>query len=250
MSMRTENAPSSLRRQPPRWLRWLRASGRFLFHTLGLRFLLALISAFALWTFVARDANPNGAPGLATSSYRVVAVVAKLHGSPADGYGVTSVSVTPPTITVQGAALSLGDVSYVNTEVLDITNQTDNITRPAIIDLPPGITSTSDTAVTVSIFIAPIAGKVSANVPITLKGLSPGLEATLSPDSVNVTLNGPLPKLKDLNLRAVVDVTGEGPGSYILPVQVATPSDITVQIAPADVTVTLTSAAPGVTVTP
>jgi YbbR domain-containing protein len=244
--MRTENPPS-IRRPSWRGLRWLRASGRFLFHTLGLRFLLALISAFALWTFVARDASPTGAPGLATSSYRTVAVVAKLHGNPADGYGVTSVVVTPPTITVQGAALSLGDVGYVNTEVLDISGQTTTVTLPATIDLPPGITSTTVTQVTVAIFIAPIAGKVSANVPITLKGVAPGLTATLSPDTVNVTLNGPLPRLKDLSIRAVVDVTGLGPGSYILPVQVATPGDITAQIAPADVTVTLLATTPVIT---
>jgi YbbR domain-containing protein len=247
--MRTENAPP-IRRPPARGLRWLRASGRFLFHTLGLRFLLALISAFALWTFVARDASPTGAPGQATSAYRTVAVVAKLHGNPADGYGVTSVVVTPPTITVQGAALNLGDVGYVNTDVLDITNQTDTITVPATIDLPPGITSTTVSRVTVSIFIAPIVGRVSANVPISVRGLAPDLKATLSPDAVNVTLNGPLPRLKDLSLRAVVDVTGQGPGSYILPVQVATPNDITAQIAPADVTVTLTSTAPVTIPTP
>lgn len=247
--MRTEIPPTT-RRPPSRGLRWLRASGRFLFHTLGLRFLLALISAFALWTFVARDASPNGAPGLTTSSYRTVAVVAKLHGSPADGYGVTSVVVTPPTLTVQGAALGLGDVAYVNTDVLDISDQTSTVTRVVRVDLPPGITSTTVSSVTVSVFIAPITGKVSANVPITLKGLSPGLTATLSPDTVNVTLNGPLPKLKDLNIRAVVDVTGQGPGSYILPVQVATPNDITVQIAPADVSVTLAPAPPSTGPTP
>ncbi len=241
--MRTENVPST-RRPPSLGLRWLRVGGRFLFHTLGLRFLLALISAFALWTFVARDASPNGGPGLTTSAYRTVAVVAKLHGNPADGYGVTSVVVTPPTITVQGAALSLGDVDYVNTDVLDITDQTSTVTRVVRVDLPPGATSTTVSSVTVSVFIAPITGKVSANVPITLKGLSPGLTATISPDTVNVTLNGPLPKLKDLSIRAVVDVTGQGPGSYILPVQVATPNDVTVQIAPADVTVTLIAATP------
>jgi YbbR domain-containing protein len=231
-------------------LRWFRFGRRFLFHTLGLRFLLSLISAFALWVFVARDASPNGAPGLATSSYRTVAVVAKLHGTPADGYGVTSVVVTPPTVTVQGAALTLGDVSFVNTAILDITGQSDTTTRKVTLDLPAGVTTTTVQTVTVSVFIAPIAGKVSANVPITLKGLSSGLAATLSPPSVDVTLTGPLPKLQSLNIRALVDVTGEGPGSYILPVQVATPSDVTVQIAPAAVTVTLTLGKPGVTPTP
>jgi YbbR domain-containing protein len=249
VSMRTENAPPA-RRPPAPPTRWLRASGRFLFHTLGLRFLLALISAFALWTFVARDASPNGAPGLSTAAYRTVAVVAKLHGDPADGYGVTSVVVTPPAITVQGAALTLGDVSFVNTDVLDISGQATTTTRMLAVDLPPCITSTTVSTVTVSVFIAPIVGRVSANVPITLKGLGAGLTATLSPDAVDVTLNGPLPKLKSLSIRALVDVTGQGPGSYILPVQVATPSDITVQIAPADVTVTLTVAAPGASPTP
>ena len=216
-----------------------RAVTHFLFHTLGVRFLLALISAFALWWYVVPDGSTGNTPGLATGSYRTVAVVAQIHGNPADGYGVTSVQVSPPTITIQGTVPGLGDANSVNTAPIDITGATATLTRPIGLDLPLGVSSTTVSTVTVSIFVAPLQGKVSTTAPVTLNNLSSKLTATISPAAVSVTLRGPLPKLDTVDILPVVDVTGLVAGSYVLPVQVLEPSDIDVQITPADVTVTL-----------
>jgi len=224
-----------------RLTRGLRAAARFVFHTLGLRFLLALVSAFALWWYVVPDGTNTGTtPSLATGSYRTVAVVAQLHGNPADGYGVTSVLVVPPTITIQGTVPGLGDTNAVNTDPIDITGATTTLTRVVGLDLPLGVASTTVATVTVSIYVAPLPGKVAATVPVTLQNLAPNLTGTSTPASVSVTLQGPLPKLNTVEILPIVDVSGLGPGSYLLPVQVAAPSDIRVQITPADVTVTLT----------
>jgi YbbR domain-containing protein len=212
----------------------------FLFRTLGLRFLLALVSAFALWWYVVPDSTTGNTPSLATGSYRTVAVVAQLQGNPADGYAVTSVLVAPPTITIQGTVPGLGDANAINTQPIDITGATRTLTRVVGLDLPLGVSSTVVSTVTVSIYIAPLQGKVTASAPVTLQNLSPKLTATITPASVSVTLTGPLPELNTVEIHPLVDVSGEGPGSYVLPVQVATPSDIGVQITPADVTVTLT----------
>jgi YbbR domain-containing protein len=231
--------PHNLR---PRVTSGLRATAHFLFHTLGLRFLLALVSAFALWWYVVPDSNTGNTPSLATGSYRTVAVVAQLRGNPADGYAVTSVLVAPPTITVQGTVPGLGDTNSINTEPIDITGTTATLTRVIGLDFPLGVSSTTVSTVTVSIYIAPLQGKVSASAPVTLKNLSPNLVATILPSSVSVTLRGPLPRLNTVELHPVVDVSGLGAGSYVLPVQVAEPADINVQITPADVTVTLAPA--------
>jgi YbbR domain-containing protein len=218
----------------------LRAVARFLFHTLGVRFLLALISAFALWWYVVPDGSANNPQGVATGSYRTVAVVAQLHGNPADGYAVTSVLVAPPTVTIQGAVPGLGETNSVNTRPIDITGATSTLTRVIGLDLPPGVSSTTILTVTVSIYIAPLQGKVTTEAPVTLRNLPPNLTATVSPATVSVTLRGPLPKLNTVEIHPIVDVSGLPAGSYVLPVQVAAPSDIGVQITPADVTVTLT----------
>src|SRR6185437_13112000 len=139
----------------------LRAVARFLFHTLGVRFLLALISAFALWWYVVPDGSTGNSPGLATGSYRTVAVVAQLRGNPADGYAVTSVLVAPPTITIQGAVPGLGDANSINTAPIDITGATSTLTRVIGLDLPLGVSSTTISTVTVSIYVAPLQGKVN-----------------------------------------------------------------------------------------
>ena len=216
----------------------LRAVERFIFRTLGLRFLFALVFAFALWWYVVPGASTN-TPGLATGSYRTVSVLAQLSGSPGDGYAVSSVLVAPPTITIQGEAPGLGDVNSINTQAIDINGATRTITRVVGLDLPLGVSSTTLSTVTVSIYIAPLSGQVSATVPVTMKNVTPNLMATASPASVTITLKGPLPRLNALQIQPVVDVSGLGAGSYVLPVQVTAPPDVSVQIMPADVTVTL-----------
>lgn len=223
-----------------RLTRGLGTAARFVFHTLGLRFLLALVSAFALWWYVVGDGSNMGTtPSLATGSYRNAAVVVQIQGNPADGYGVTSVKVSPETITIQGTVPGLGDVNSVNTDPIEITGATTTLTRVIGLNLPPGVSSPTVSTVTVSIYIAPLPGKVTAAVPVTLQNLGPNLTGTSAPASVSVTLRGQLPKLNTVEILPVVDVSGLGPGSYLLPVQVAAPSDIRVQITPADVTVTL-----------
>ncbi len=218
----------------------LRTIGQFTIHTLGVRFLLAVVFAFALWVYVVLGASPN-TPGLTTGSYRTVPVVVSLRGSPADGYAVTGVLAAPLTITIQGEAPGLGDVNYINTDTIDITGATANITRAGVpLELPPGVSSTTISTVTVSVYIAPLPGKVTATVTVTVKNLAPNLTATVSPASVTITLKGPLPRLNTLQIQPEVDVNGQGPGTYVLPVQVTIPPDISMQIEPADVTVTLT----------
>ena len=199
----------------------LRRVSRFLFHTLGVRFLLALVSAFALWWYVVPDGSTGNSPGLGTGSYRSVAVVAQLHGNPADGYGVTSVQVAPPTITIQGAVPGLGDTNSVNTQPIDITGADATLTRVVGLDLPLGVSSTTISTVTVSIYIAPLQGKVSTTAPVTLNNLPSRLTAVVTPASVSVTLRGPLSKLNTVEIHPFVDVSGLPAGSYVLPVQVA-----------------------------
>jgi YbbR domain-containing protein len=219
--------------------RWLRVIAHFLFYTLGLRFLLALISAFALWWFVVSSPNTQSANS-AIGNYRTVQIVVQRTGNPADGYAVTSVQVTPPTITIQGAAPTLVNVDYVNTQPVDITGKRTTVTQVVPLDLPPGTSSTSLSAVTVSIYIAPVVGSISAQAPVTVKNLGANLAEVVTPGSVTVSVTGPLPRLTGLTIEPTVDVSGRGPGTYLLPVQVSAPTDVTMQVSPAEVTVTLT----------
>lgn len=219
--------------------RWLRAIAHFLLYTLGLRFLLALITAFALWWFVV-PGSPTGSAGSALGNYRTVPIVVQRVGNPTDGYAVTSVQVAPPTITIQGTAPTLVNVNYVSTQAIDITGRRATITQVVPLDLPPGVSSASISAVTVSIYITPVVGSISAMAPVTVKNLGANLAEVVTPASVTVTVKGPLSRLTGLDIEPTVDVAGRGPGTYILPVQVSAPTDVTMQASPAEVTVTLT----------
>jgi YbbR domain-containing protein len=219
--------------------RWLRRIAHFLLYTLGLRFLLALITAFALWWFVV-PGSTTGSTGPALGNYRTVPIVVQRVGNPADGYAVTSVQVAPPTITIQGTAPTLVNVNYVSTQAIDITGKKATITQVMPLDLPPGVSSTSFSAVTVSIYITPVVGSISAMAPVTVKNLGANLADVVTPASVTVTVKGPLSRLTGLDIAPTVDVAGRGPGTYILPVQVSAPADVTMQASPAEVTVTLT----------
>ena len=219
----------------------LRAVAHFFLSTLGVRFLLALISAFALWWFVVGPNPDGGSAGTAIGNYRTVPIVIKRTGNPADGYAVTGVQIAPPTITIQGSAPVLSDVNYVSTQPVDISGAKTTITQVIPLDLPPGVSSTTFSAVTVSIYIAPVVGQVSANVPVTVKNLGANLTANVTPLVVKVTLKGPLSRLNKLDIEAVVDVSGLGPGQYTLPVQVSASPDVTVVIEPVSVAVTLTA---------
>jgi YbbR domain-containing protein len=149
------------------------------------------------------------------------------------------VLVAPPSVTIQETVPGLVNTNAVNTDPIEITGATTTLTRVIGLNLPPGVSSPTVSTVTVSIYIAPLPGKVTATVPVTLQNVGPNLTGTSAPASVSVELRGPLPKLNTVEIQPVVDVSGLGPGSYLLPVQVAAPSDIRVQITPADVTVTL-----------
>ncbi len=223
----------------------LRKVARFFLHTLGVRFLLALVSAFALWWYVIPDGSTGNTVGLSTGSYRTVAVVAQIRGNPADGYAVTSVLVSPPTITIQGTVPGLGDANSVDTKPIDITDATRTLTRVIGLDLPLGVSSTTISTVTVSIYIAPLQGKVTSSAPVTFQNLASNLTATSNPATVSITLQGPLPEVNAVDIHATVDVGGLGAGTYVLPVQVSVPENVGVQIKPADVTVILAPNPPG-----
>ena len=115
-----------------------------------------------------------------------------------------------------------------------------------------------DQTVSVQIEIAPIEDSRQVSFrPVELIGLSPGLQAVLSPTTVDVILAGPLPVLNSLQLSDVhvqVDLTGLTIGTYqLIPTITVVEDGVTVQsILPGMVEVVISkgkSATPTLTVT-
>lgn len=154
--------------------------------------------------------------------YRNVVVKVVTSGEVASGYRLTNISVFPPTVTVFSSDLqAISSLpGYVETTPFDLTDLKDDLDISLPLNLPEGVSVVGDQTVLVRVGIAAIQSSLPlANQEITIVGLAPNLAATLSPDTIDLILSGPLPLLDALKAGDVtisIDVTGLGRGVYQL----------------------------------
>ncbi len=162
-------------------------------------------------------------PIIQQGGYRDMAVKVMTVGNPASGYSLTSVASIPPIVTVYSANSDIIDSmpGYVETSSLDLSGAQADIQKQLGIILPPGVTLIGDQFVMVKVGIAPIESSLPlAYLPVEMVGLATGLQAHLSPMTVDIILSGPLPVLDSLtpssDVHVQVDLTGLLPGTYQL----------------------------------
>ncbi|MGD2027293.1 MAG: CdaR family protein, partial [Anaerolineales bacterium] len=154
--------------------------------------------------------------------YRDVAVRVETIGQPETGYRVTSVAVEPPTVTLysENEDLITEIPGFVSTQTIDLTGRTEDVEVSLRLDLPEGVVRVGEVqTVLVTIGIAPIVTSLTLTVPITVVDLGIGLEADLSPDTVEVILTGPEPVIQELTPEDVivfVSLAGFDLGSYLV----------------------------------
>ena len=170
------------------------------------------------------------------------------HGTPADGYHVASVQVSPASITAAGDGQALSGIEQLYLEnPVDVTGATESFTVSVKVKKPSEITYLSADTVTVAVNIEPVEiSRTFDNVKLFAKGITDGLSASLSQKTLNVVLTGPqltLNNLRAANVTAYVDVTDLEEGEYLLPVRVrienGSMDGITYIATPAGVQVTL-----------
>ncbi len=167
--------------------------------------------------------------------YKNVAVKVMTTGQVASGYRLTNISVTPPTVTVYSTDPQLVNElpGYVETIPVDLTGLSDDTEFNVALNLPQGVSLVSEPSVLVQIGVAAIEGSLKLTVPVEPLGLSPTLKSIISPASVDIIVNGPLPVLDTLtpaSFRAVVDLTGLPEGSYqIEPILDLIPEEVQIQ---------------------
>jgi YbbR domain-containing protein len=168
-------------------------------------------------------------PIIQQGGYRDMAVKVMTVGNPASGYSLTSVAAIPPIVTVYSANSDIiaSMPGYVETTSLDLNGAQADIEKQLGIILPPGVTLIGEQSVLVKVGIAPIeGGRTISYRPVEIIGLTLGLSAHLSPQTVDVILSGPLPVLDSLAIGDVhvqVDLTGLAPGTYQLTPKVFIP---------------------------
>ncbi len=180
--------------------------------------------------------------------YRDIAVKVVVRGQVAGGYRLTNISVYPPVLTIYSKDPNLVNTlpGYVETEPLNLNGVSQNIDTRLGLSLPPGISVVGDQTTQVQVGISPIEGSLSlSNMPVEVIGLGNGLEARISPQTVDVILTGPLSLLDKLtagDVKIIVDLTGLDAGVHQLTLQAQIIiADVKVQsVNPATIEVTIT----------
>lgn len=166
------------------------------------------------------------------------------ENAPATGYRVTSIVVSPATISVEGTLEALQQFDSLDLEPLDIGGAQTDVTRAIAVELPEGLSSDDRLLVTVVVQISPIDGTVTLEVTPQFINLLDGLEAAPELPTVSVTVSGPLPVLNTLtadDIILTVDVEGLGAGAYDLEPSLDLPEGVMQEtLRPETVSVTLT----------
>jgi YbbR domain-containing protein len=203
-----------------------------------------------------KDGNPVGFVTLSPESvqvtvdiqhlggFRDLAVKVIVRGQVAPGYRISNVTVDPPIVTVFGSAQAIDQSpGYLETVPISVTNAQDDVVERVPLNLPGGISMLGDPAVQVRVQVEAIQGGLTVQRPLTVQGLAHGLETKLSPDTIDVILTGPLPKLQALkpdDVRVVVDLGNLGPGTHQIKPQAIVPQGIVAEtMLPATIQVTI-----------
>lgn len=208
-----------------------------------------------------RDAQGDVVRGLAVSpptvmvkvpieqrlGYKEVSVRVITEGDPASGYWISNVSVEPSTVTVIGSPGVIEEIGgFLETAPIDVSEASADLTERMTLSLPEGASLLNVQSVLVQIDVTAIMGGKTVRQELTIQGLRRGLEATPSPDAVDVILEGPLPELQALKLedvRVILDLIDLGRGTHKVTPEVIVPEGLSVKsIVPDTVEVEITYA--------
>jgi YbbR domain-containing protein len=152
--------------------------------------------------------------------YKDVAVKATVKGTVSSGYWISDISVDPSTVTLVGNPQALDNIpGFVSTQSVTVTGARGDITKSVGLSLPNGVSELNVTEVAVHVAVEPVLGGITVLRPVAVSLSNVGCElpTSISPDTVEVILSGPLPTLQALtgdDVQIVVDVTGCTPGSF------------------------------------
>jgi len=168
-------------------------------------------------------------------------------GTPAAGFEIESVTVSPQVALVQGDANDLLSLAAVDTEPASITGVSDDVTIEVALAPPAGVVAVDQGPIRVSVVIRPVTGTRTFSAGLHLVGASNTLSYKLSVDHVLVTIGGSTADLDRLSGAALVmdlDVAGLKAGAHEVEVTASLPVGTTlVASSPPTVVVTIAPAA-------
>lgn len=174
--------------------------------------------------------------------------VGLVTGTPAKGYEIKAVTISPESITGAGLAINMDLLeSLYAAGSVDVSGAEETVQKKLRVTRPSELIYMNTDTVTVTVEIGPvITERVFNERRITLGEVDAGMRATTILRSATVTVNGPqnwLEQLRAADVTLTVDVSGLESGVHDLPilchVKGAEGVNYTVDVAPATVQVTI-----------
>lgn len=173
-----------------------------------------------------------------------------VRGTPADGYEIKGVYVTPATVTVAGQKSMLDSIDLLYaSSYIDVTDQKESVTQSMRIRQPAQLEAISTSEIVVTVEIGPVVRTdIFENIPVKVKNLPEGCAAHVdaSATSATVHITGEhrwLSTLHSYSFTLYCDATNLTPGNYELPllcsVRGSEGRSFTYEIDPATVQVTI-----------
>lgn len=172
-----------------------------------------------------------------------------LRGTPAEGYEVKFVTITPQNITIAGSADMLAELDFLYPDAyVDLNGLTDSVHKQMQLRKPDGQKYMSAENITVAVEIGPvIQDSTFSNLRLSVENVADGLKASLGTKNASVIVSGPqlwIKKLRSGNITLYCDAYGLPVGTYDLPVLCAiSGSDsmtYSIDVSPATIEVTIT----------
>jgi YbbR domain-containing protein len=167
-------------------------------------------------------------------NYKVVPVRVPVPGQPAAGFRVTAINYDPTNVTVCCKPDILEQLQFIDTLPVDINGATSTVITqtdlilPSEVELYPGQPRT----ISVTVNIEALVTTLQLSVATSIEGEQPGSGVVVSPNRLDIVLEGTFSQLQGLtpsDVRAVVNLQGRGPGTYTLRPQIVVPLGVTIQ---------------------
>jgi YbbR domain-containing protein len=182
-------------------------------------------------------------PMYTNTQSKTVPVNPVLVGTPAPGFRIASVAVSPLTATLEGDANQLATLVSADTASIQIGGATRAVSQTVALDLPTGVTAVAAPSIEVTVQIEAVTETRTFTAGLRIDGANPAFAYALSTQSVLLTAYGSTADVDRLGSAAItvgLDVSGLSPGVHPLSVVPSLPSGVTVvSLDPQTVTVTI-----------
>ena len=171
------------------------------------------------------------------------ALIAGVSGV-AEGYEITGVSLSQSEIRIAGTQDVLDTITGLTLEKVVLDDAVYDSTVQIAITLPEGAVAVIPETITATFQISQIEEeRLYESLDIDIKNLASGLNCTINPESVDVTVKGTQEELSDIrqsDIQPFIDLSGVGAGVHTAKIKFEGSADIGATLTPSVATVEVT----------